>query len=118
MSLSQESGENERDGNLAGLEIYVMDADGENPVRLTRDPGSDGAPCWSPDGTRIAFHTDRDGNTEIYVMDADGENLTNLTQHPMADQVASWSPGQLAVSPKARLLTLWGKIKTTQGDER
>ena len=104
--------ESERDGNL---EIYVMDADGENPVRLTRDLARDGAPRWSPDGTKIVFRSNRDGNPEIYVMDANGENPTNLTQHPAEDEVASWSPGQLAVFPKVRLLTLWGKIKTTQG---
>ena len=95
-----------------------MDASGENPVRLTRDPARDGAPRWSPDGTKIAFHTNRDGNFEIYVMDTNGENLTNLTQHPMDDQVASWSPGQLAVSPKVNSLTSWGEIKTLEGEEK
>ena len=41
-----------RDRNL---EIYVMDADGGNPVNLTRDPAADRGPAWSPDGQRIAF---------------------------------------------------------------
>ena len=40
------------------------------------------APEWSPDGTRIAFITDRDGNDEVYVMGVDGSNPTRLTNTP------------------------------------
>ena len=46
----------------------------------------------APDGKRIAFDTDRDGNFEIYLMDPDGGNLVNITIHPAADQSPSWSP--------------------------
>ena len=91
-----------------------MDADGKNPVRLTRNPASDGAPRWSPDGAKIAFYSGGDGNSEIYVMDADGGNPINLTKNPADDFVVAWSPGRLAVSPKARLLALWGIIKTSR----
>ena len=43
-------------------EIYVMDADGGNPRRLTNNPARDYAPSWSPDGKRIVFVSDRDGH--------------------------------------------------------
>ena len=49
-------------------------------------------PAWSPDGKRIAFTSNRDGNYEIYVMNADGTGLRNLTQPPGAGQLRAWSP--------------------------
>ena len=62
------------------------------PVQLTRYSGSDMEPAWSPDGTRIAYTSTRDGNDEIYVMDADGSNPVQLTQPRYSDNRAAWSP--------------------------
>ncbi len=47
---------------------------------------------WSPDGSRIAFSSDRDGNTEIYIMNADGSGIVRLTDHPDSDMEPAWSP--------------------------
>ena len=78
-----------RDGNL---EIYRMDSDGGNQIRLTFNEAADRWPTWSPNGQQIAFHSYRDGNAEVYVMNADGNNQRNLTRHPAFDVRPQWHP--------------------------
>ncbi len=75
-------------------QIYVMDPNGANVVRLTHDAGADAQAAWSPDGTKIAFATDQgDGNAEIYVLNsADGTGVVNLTNDPSIDLTPAWSP--------------------------
>ncbi|MEW6363286.1 MAG: LpqB family beta-propeller domain-containing protein [Acidobacteriota bacterium] len=69
-----------------------MNADGSAQTRLTANPAGDFGPAWSPDGTKIAFYSDRDGNAEIYVMNADGSGQTRLTTNSVPDVSPSWSP--------------------------
>ena len=88
-SLGKIAFESNRDGNY---EIYVMNSDGSNQVRLTNNPFFDSSPSWSPDNKKIAFASNRDGNYEIYVMNADGSNPTRLTNNPFGDFGPSWSP--------------------------
>ena len=52
--------------NGGNHDIFVMDQDGGNQVRLTNNPAYDDQPKWSPDGSKIVFMSDRDGNFEIY----------------------------------------------------
>jgi Tol biopolymer transport system component len=67
-----------------------MNADGSGVRRLTDHPGLDQAPVWSPDGARLAFQSDRDGNWEIYTIGADGSGLTNLTKSPAEETQPKW----------------------------
>ena len=64
-----------RDGNT---EIYMMNPDGSQPVRLTDHPARDVAPAWSPTGEQIVFTSDRDGKWDIYIMDVDGTNVRRV----------------------------------------
>ncbi len=58
-------------------EIYVVNVDGSSVVPLTDNEQEDYWPAWSPDGSRIAFVSERDGDTGIYVMNADGIDVMN-----------------------------------------
>ena len=74
-------------------EIYVMNADGGNQENLTNHPAYDGYPDWSPDGTKIAFVSSRDGGAiQIHIMDADGKNVIRLTDGPGQKYDPDWSP--------------------------
>jgi TolB protein len=91
-----------RDGDVMGqgtthpmdYNIYLMRADGANIVQLTE--GGGWIPDWSPDGSRIAFASDRntDGymNPDIYLVDVDGSNIMQLTEDPVPDAEPNWSP--------------------------
>jgi TolB protein len=78
------------------VEIFVLNLIANELVQLTHEgkvggkvPGN---PSWSPDGTRIAFSTYRDGNWEVYGMNADGTVQVNLTNNPAIDGDPEYSP--------------------------
>ena len=78
----------DRDGNT---EIYVMDADGSNQIRLTNNSSRDEHPSWSNDGREIVFTRWNDSTRDIYAMNADGSNQTRLTTGGQNYRPA-WSP--------------------------
>ncbi len=97
----------EVEGGLWGAhaaDVVVARTDGSDRRRLTDDPGEDTSPVWSPDGSRIAFVSDRDRNGrclfhdcvghagELYVMDADGSDQRRLTRTAAKESNPSWSP--------------------------
>ena len=73
-------------------ELFVVNADGSNLVRLTNQEGFDNDPVWSPDGSKIAFVSTRFGNWDICIMNADGSNVIRVTDHSANDFHPSWSP--------------------------
>lgn len=77
-----------------------MNADGSGAKRLTRYPGFDSDPGWTPDG-RIVFSSGRDPRTpgeDIWVMNADGKGLRQLTTGPGEDRTPAWSPDGTCVA--------------------
>lgn len=75
-------------------EIYLMDGDGKNTIRITQNADFDGFPALSPDGSRIVFDSNRLRDTreplntsELFLMNADGSNQTRLTR----GSSATWS---------------------------
>jgi TolB protein len=86
-----------QNGNI----VFVRDRDGDSEIRklseclicktrLTNNTAEDFAPSVSPDGNKISFVCDRDGNYEIYSMNSNGSNPTNVSEHSSADSYPNW----------------------------
>jgi Tol biopolymer transport system component len=75
-------------------DIFRMNADGTNVVRVTTDPGSEFDAAWSPDGTQIAYTSTRnevnDSNYEIYIINIDGTGELRLTNNRATDRWPTW----------------------------
>ena len=69
-------------------DVWTINADGTDLTRLTHSPAPEFDPSWSPDGTQIAFRSERSGEPEIWVMNADGTGPRRLTD----GLSPAWSP--------------------------
>jgi hypothetical protein len=77
---------------VAGGDVYVIRPDGSQLRNVSTHAAPDAEPAWAPDGARLAFTSERDGNKEIYVVGVDGTGLRNLTNSPAMDEQPNWSP--------------------------
>ncbi len=73
-------------------DIWTVDAAGGRAVRLTNHIEMDDNPVWSPDGTWIAFSSNRYGNNEIFVIPSEGGAAKRLTWNSGSDVPSDWSP--------------------------
>ena len=77
--------------NFSG-ELFVINADGNNPRRLTHREGFDSGADISPNGKKIAFYGKSEtGNMDIFIMNIDGTEILNLTNDAPEDYSPSWS---------------------------
>ena len=71
--------------------LFIVNADGTGKVEIPNPVSDMDDVAWSPDLNKIAFVSNKEGNSEIYVMSTDGTGLMNLTNHPSADLDPAWS---------------------------
>ncbi|MEW8348516.1 MAG: hypothetical protein AB2687_09415, partial [Candidatus Thiodiazotropha taylori] len=84
------------------LDIWVMNADGSNKIRLTDNGATNWAPSWHPDGKRIVFSSNMDDwrddyktyghNFELYLINSDGSGLERITYNKIFDSFPMFSP--------------------------
>lgn len=83
-------------------DLYLMRPDGTKLRRITRIRGTEMFPTWSPDGTRIAFISDRtrprhEAAFEIYVMRPNGRGLRRVTRNRFVDYEPAWAPDGIRI---------------------
>ena len=100
------------DGRIAFTyqdDIWVADAGGGNPQRLTVNIARDIGPRFSPDGKWIAFTSNRNGNNDVYVVPSTGGEPRELTWYSGDDQALGWTPdGTNIIISSARGPDAWG----------
>ena len=72
-------------------DLYTANRDGSNPYRLTTHVADETGPVFSPDGTRIAYSANYQGNTDVYSISVNGGQPTRHTFHPGNDIAVDWS---------------------------
>ncbi|MFN2291098.1 MAG: TolB family protein [Anaerolineae bacterium] len=88
-------------------DIFLMRDDGSGMINVTNHPADDGAPAWSPDGSSIAFASDRvdNGNTAIFRLDLLTGEAIQLTSGEHQDRWPSWSPDGSQIAFMRRIYT-------------
>lgn len=84
-------------------DLWVVGIEGGTATRLTLHEAYDYAPIWSPDGTKLAFTSDRFGNDDVFVLDLKNGQVQRLTYWSGRDRAVGWTPdGQAVLMESAR----------------
>lgn len=73
-------------------DIWTVPVDGGRAWRMTVHEAYEAYPKWSPDGSEIAFISDRHGNDDLFVMQANGSKINRITHHSTDDELTGWTP--------------------------
>ena len=84
-------------------DLWIVPRHGGTARRLSSPKGPEMFPKFSPDGSRIAFSGNYDGNTDVYLVWADGGTPERLTHHPDGDLVVDWYPDGQSVLYRSRM---------------
>jgi len=90
--------------------LWTVSAQGGMARQLTSHEGMERYPKFSPDGSRIAFTADYDGNSDVYVIPATGGVPQRLTYHPGDDQLLEWYPDGQSVLFRSRRASFWSRF--------
>ena len=101
-------------------DVYIVPIDGVSPVQFTNDPASDIQPGWSPDGSQLAFTSDRDGLFHIWVAPvANGRPAgpaQRITRGQAREMAPEWSPDGAWIAYTAEPTASTGDVWVTRSD--
>lgn len=106
---------------ISGSIVFQSNMDGDNEIylmtknsitQLTDNSWHDEYPVWSPDGTRIAFTSNREGHYDIFVMNADGSAIIRLTSTDANEKEPAWFPDGKSIAYSSETKKFLGKQLT------
>ncbi len=86
------------------MEVYVVDLATGAPLNMTNSPTADGSPAWSPDGSVLAFSSNRDGDWEVLVLDVESD-IVDVEDQPVVELVGDITKD--GVIDIADLILIW-----------
>ena len=97
--------------------LYTVPVQGGDAKQLTTNESYEGHPMWSPDGTELAFCSNREGSMDVFIMSADGGTASRVTTHSFNEYPAGWLDGETllirrAGNPTVQELTFPGNTFT------
>lgn len=100
--------ESNRDGTW---QIYIMDANGENQLRLTHDNSNNRRPSWHPKGKKVLFESDRSGKKELYTIKLKNGKVKKLSNFKDGEE-----PNFACYSPNGKLIALSIAVSDSKSD--